>query len=189
MRNHADVLSALMPAGCYAPNAFNLIIELSAAGSVLDAVKVSADALISEMSPATCQLSLSDWERNYGLPDSCVSVAQTIDQRRVALKSKVASVGGQTKDYFIGVAAAMGYAGVTIDEFDVYTCNQDCNGAIYSEDALFVWRMNVPATTGILQASCNSDCNTALRSWGDGAFECRIKKISPKHMTVIFSYI
>ena len=122
------------------------------------------------------------------MPDQCVSVVQTVDQRRTALQSKVAAVGGKNADYFISVANAMGYAGVTITEFNVLTCNGDCNSAIYSSDALFIWEMNIPVAAGILQASCNSDCNTALRSWGDGALECRINKIKPKHTTVIFSY-
>ena len=189
MTSHVDVLRALLPSGCYDPNAPNLNIELVAEGNVLDAVKVSADALLVEMSPATCQISLSDWERNYGLPDPCVSVAQTVDQRRIALQSKISAVGGQTADYFISVADSMGYSGVTVTEFNVLTCNGNCNGAIYSADALFVWQLNVPSAAGVVRASCNSDCNSALQSWGDGSLECRIRQIAPKHMTVIFSYI
>jgi uncharacterized protein YmfQ (DUF2313 family) len=189
MMTHDDVLQALLPAGAYDPNGLNLGIELAAEGAVLDAVKVSADSILAEMSPATCQISLIDWERNYGLPDQCVSVAQTVDQRRVALQSKVAAVGGQGAGYYIAVAAALGYSGVTITEFNVLTCNGDCNSAIYGQDALFVWEMGIPLSAGVLQASCNSDCDTALQSWGDGALECRINKIKPKHTTVIFSYI
>lgn len=189
MMNHQYVLRALLPTGAYDPNAPNLNAELYADGKALDICMATANLLLDEMDPSTAQLSLYDWERNYGLPDHCVTVAQTVEQRKAALNSKVNSLGGQTAAHFIAVAESMGYVGVTITEFNVLTCNGNCNQAIYSQDALFVWQMNIPTAAGIFLASCNSDCNTALQSWGDGALECRINQIRPKHTTVLFAYI
>ena len=169
MRNHQDVLKALLPSGAYDPNATNLNAELFAEGNALDFCMATANLLLAEMDPSTAQLSLYDWERNYGLPDQCVTVAQTIEQRKAAVTSKANSLGGQTPTYFIFVAESMGYSSVTITEFNVLTCNGNCNGAIYSPNALFVWQMNLPLTSGVFQSSCDSDCNSALQSCGNGA--------------------
>ena len=185
---HQIILQQLLPPGSYDSQAPNINIELFAVGNALDAAMAYANHLLPEMSPQTVMLSLADWNRNYGLPDKCVSVAQTVEQQIAALTSKVAATGGQTAAYFISVAAAMGYSGVTITEFNVLGCDGNCNQALYAEAALFCWQMNIPGGAGILQASCNSNCDTALQSWGDGALQCRINQLKPAHTTVIFAY-
>lgn len=64
--------------------------------------------LINEANPISTLELLSDWERVAGLPDDCDVVPETIQDRRSALLAKLASQGGQSPQYFIDVAAAMG---------------------------------------------------------------------------------
>lgn len=189
MTKHADVLKQLLPPVSYDPNDPILSAELEAEGKQLDAALQSADQLLAEMHPSTATVSLPDWERVYGLPDPCVTIEQSIDQRRAALDSKANSHGGQSIEYFVGLAAKMSYPGAMVDEFPLATCNSDCNAELNSEDDGFVWRLNLPASTGVFQATCNSDCNSPLQSWGDEALECRIRKLRPAHTTVLFAYI
>lgn len=187
---HADVLKLCLPPVSYDPTDPILVAELEAEGKQLDAAQQSADQLLAEMHPSTATVSLPDWERVYGLPDPCVTIAHSIDQRRAALNSKANAKGGQSIAYFVGLAAIMGYPGATVDEFPMATCNSDCNAELNSEDDGFFWRLNLPAATGgVFQATCNSDCNSPLQSWGDEALECRIRKLRPAHTTVLFAYI
>lgn len=189
MSQHVDVLKQLLPPVSYDRNAPNLSVELAAVGAQLDDAQASSDTLLNEMFPDTCTLTLLDWERVYGLPDPCVTIEQSIDQRRAALVSKYGAVGGQSRAYFIVVANAMGYPDATIEEFTPLTCNDDCNGVLNSEDDRFAWQLNLPAETGgVFVATCNSDCNSPLQSWGDEAIECRINKLKPAHTSVIFAY-
>lgn len=191
MSHHADFLRLCLPPVSYDLNGVLLSAELVAVANQLDAALLNADSLIAEMHSNSTVQSLADYERVYGLPDLCVTVAQTLEQRRAALTSKVLAKGGQSRAYFIGIAAAMGYAGATIDEFSaqIMTCDGDCNGFLYSDADSYVWRLNLPLLTGgVFFATCNSDCNSALQSWGNQALECRIKQLKPAYTTVIFAY-
>ncbi|MDP2153795.1 MAG: DUF2313 domain-containing protein [Methylotenera sp.] len=152
-------------------------------------IDARADDLIMESDPRTTSELIEDWERVADLPDPCVTVAQTIEQRRVALTSKLTMQGGQSRKYFINLAASMGYADATIDEYRPMNCNDDCNDALYSADDRYFWTINLPSTSGIFVMNCNSTCNDALRAWGDEAIECRINKYKPAHTTAIFAYV
>lgn len=152
-------------------------------------VDARADDLIRESDPRTTSELLEDWERVADLPDQCVTVTQTIEQRRVALTSKLTMQGGQSRKYFINLAASMGYAGATIDEYRPMNCNDDCNDALYSADDRYFWTINLPSTSGIFVMNCNGSCNDSLQAWGDEAIECRINKYKPAHTTAIFAYV
>jgi len=118
-----------------------------------------------------------------------VTIEQSLEQRRAALLSKLTMTGSQSRTYFIGLAAAMGYPAASIDEFFMLTCNDDCNGALNSQADVFTWQLNLPnATAGLFVMDCDSDCNSALQSWGDEAIECRINRFKPAHTSVIFAY-
>lgn len=189
MSGHADFLKHCLPPVSYDANAVNLTTELNAVAKQLDTALVTADNLSTEMFADTTVQALLDWERVYGLPDPCVTIAQTIEQRRAALVSKVAALGGQSRAYFIGIAISMGYPDATIDEFQQMNCNSDCNAALNSEADTFYWQLNLPQSTGgVFYMDCNSDCNSALQSWGDEAIECRINKLKPAHTTALFAY-
>jgi uncharacterized protein YmfQ (DUF2313 family) len=187
--SHADVLKLCLPPVSYDPNAPGLSIELNAVGKQLDEAQRSADQLQAEMFPSTATVSLPDWERVYGLPDPCVTIEQSIDQRRAALESKVNASGGQSRAYFIDLASRMGYPGATIDEFPMFTCNSSMGDVLNSEADGFFWQLNLPSAGGVFHMTCNSDCNSPLQSWGDDAVECRVRKNKPAHTSVLFAYI
>lgn len=190
--DYLSQLQALLPRGlAWAREQTGVLTRLLLAwADEFARVDLRCDELVNEADPRTTFELLADWERVAGLPDNCVTIAQTIEQRRAALVSKLVYAGGQSRAYFIGLAEALGYIGATIDEFALMRCTDDCNDAVYSEDALFAWRLNLPDSTGgIFVMDCISDCNSSLRSWGDEAIECRINKYKPAHTSVLFAYI
>jgi uncharacterized protein YmfQ (DUF2313 family) len=69
----------------------------------------AADLLEIESDPRTTVELLPDWERNWGLPDPCYSAPQTIGQRQLALVMRMTMLGAQSREFFIGVAAMLGY--------------------------------------------------------------------------------
>jgi uncharacterized protein YmfQ (DUF2313 family) len=153
-------------------------------------VDLRCDQLLNEADPRTTLELLTEWERVAGLPDPCVTIDQSIDQRRAALVSKLTATGGQSRAYFIALAESIGYVGATIDEYAPMTCNDNCDDWLYSEADLFCWQLNLPGSTGgLFVMDCDSDCNSALQSWGDEAIECRVNKFKPAHTNVIFAYI
>lgn len=187
---HVDLLKRLLPLVSIDPNGPEISIELEAEGKALDEAQAFADQLLLEMDPRTCSLTLIDWERVYDLPDRCVTAVQSVDQRRASLISLVSMQGGQSRQFFIDLADAMGYPGATIDEFRPMTCNDNCNSALWSETDRFTWQVNLPyATGGVFVANCNSVCDSPLQSWGDEAVECRINRFKPAHTTAVFAYV
>jgi uncharacterized protein YmfQ (DUF2313 family) len=121
-----------------------------------------------------------------GLPDPCAGQAQTLAERRQRLVSKLAARGGQSRAYFIGVAAQLGYT-VTIEEFRQFTCTSRCNEALNPPPWQYAWRVRAPANT-VRVMTCQSGCDEPLASWGNQILECVIGRLKPAHTSVIFAY-
>lgn len=154
-------------------------------------VDARTDDLLNEADPRTTIELLDDWERVAGLPDPCVTIDQTIAQRHIALTSKLTMQGGQSRPYFIDMAASMFYPNATIDEYEPFLCGINaCGDALWTEDDRFIWQINLPsdgATTYF--SSGESGAGEPLQAWGDEAIECRINKFKPAHTKVVFAYV
>ena len=84
----------------------------------------AADLLEIESDPRTTVELLPDWERNWGLPDPCYEAPQTIGQRQLALVMRMTMQGSQSREFFIGVAAQIGYT-ITITEYRTFVVGID----------------------------------------------------------------
>ena len=94
----------------------------------------AADLLERESDPRTTIELLPDWERNWGLPDPCYEAPQTIDQRQQALVMRMTMLGSASREFFIGVAAQIGYT-ITITEYRTFVVGIDSVGdaRVYGE--------------------------------------------------------
>lgn len=146
--------------------------------------------LIEEADPRTTSELLADWERVLGLPDDCMaSLPLSLNERRRIAWQRLTELGGQSRAYFIELAARFGEPGVTITEFKQMTCNDTCNDALYSQADEFVWRVNFPhPAANVRPMNCNDDCNDALQMYTAALAECPITERKPAHTNVIFSY-
>jgi uncharacterized protein YmfQ (DUF2313 family) len=147
--------------------------------------------LFEEADPRTATELLGDWERVLGLPDECMSdETLTLTERRRLAYAKLTEEGGQSKAYFIALAARYGEADVKIaDGARPMNCNDDCNAALYSAADRFVWqvRLQHPADD-VRPMNCNDDCNDALQLYTRALAECPITERKPAHTTVVFRY-
>lgn len=148
------------------------------------------DAL-NEADPRTTVEKLSDWETLAGLPDPCVTADQTLEERRIALATKLQLQGDQRPAYFIQIAEDMGYVGATIEEFEPFMCGMSGAGdPIWTEDDRFTWVLNLPSNVAVTYFRAGeSSSGDALQSWGDQMIECRINHYKPAHTTAIFAYV
>ena len=173
MMMHSDLLKRLLPPVAYDSNGPVITAELHAEGSALDEAMRNADLMLNESDPRVTVQLFSDWERVAGLPDSCsATLSLSIEQRQVALAAKLALHGGQSRAYFIAMAAKFGYPGATITEFSPLTCNDTCNDALWSEADRFAWQINLHSLLA-----------------GNAQLECAIRKFSPAHTTPVFAYV
>lgn len=160
---------------------------LTALAEGLAVIDARAGDLIDETDPRTALEMLKDWETVAGLPDACsAAVADTIRERQGLVHAKVTGRGGQSRQYFIDQATALGYS-VTITEFLPFTCETPCEANVTDESWRFVWRVNAPATT-LYELTCETPCDEALRDWGNEILECVITADKPAHTHVNFAY-
>jgi uncharacterized protein YmfQ (DUF2313 family) len=70
-----------------------------------------------EYSPLTTVLFIEEWERALGIPDDCFRATGDIDERRVHILTKLASLGIQTQDDFIALGLIFGND-ITVEALD-----------------------------------------------------------------------
>lgn len=181
-------LQALLPSGAAWPREPEAALTrlLDALAAELAIIDGRAAQLIEEADPRSTSELLPDWERVVGLPDPCAGDDQTLAGRRERLVQKLTTRGGQSRAYFIRLAAALGYP-ITITEFRPFTCNSYCDDGLDPDPWRFVWRVNAPAVT-IRPFTAESGCDEPIRAWGNEVLECAISRHKPAHTNVIFGY-
>lgn len=143
--------------------------------------------LVEESDPRTTVQMIADWERVCGLPDACsAAFATTLDERRAAVVARLTSRGGQSRAFYIALAASLGYE-ATIEEFFPFTCESECEDPIYGPEWHFTWRVRAPEET-IRELTCETPCEEPLRKWGNELLECAIARAKPAHTNVLFGY-
>lgn len=115
--DYKTLMLGLLPPGQLArgPES-NMAKVLDAPAAEFSRVHAMAALLLEEADPRTTIALFSEWESFAGLPDPCSPSDLTMGERRDRLIQKLKSRGGQSRAYFIGIAAELGYD-VTIEEF------------------------------------------------------------------------
>ncbi|MFN4328294.1 MAG: YmfQ family protein [Limnobacter sp.] len=146
--------------------------------------------LVAEADPRTAVELLPEWEAMAGLPDACVidaGIVQSTQQRRSALLTKLTTVGRQSKDYFIALAAGLGFQ-VTITEFKSFRAGQSVASDRVGEQFALAWQVNSALNTVIPFRAGASVAGDPLGSWSNKPLECLLSRLKPAHTTVIFAY-
>jgi uncharacterized protein YmfQ (DUF2313 family) len=80
----------------------------------------AADLLEIESDPRATVEMIRDWERNWGLPDPCLSHPPTdLIARRQALVAKMTMLGAQSRQFFVDIGRELGYD-IVITEYSPY---------------------------------------------------------------------
>ena len=159
---------------------------LEAIAETFARIDARAQGLLDEADPRTTYELLLEWEAEAGLPDTCTDQADTLQERRDALVSKLTAIGNQSRQYFIDIAAALGYV-ITITEYKPYFVNSAVNLPVNDEMWRYVWQVNAPAET-VRSMTVNSEVDMPLRDWGNKQLECLINKFKPAHTQALFAY-
>jgi uncharacterized protein YmfQ (DUF2313 family) len=183
-------LQALLPQGPAWPREESPLTRLlTGLAQELGRVDGRAVTLLEEADPRTTAELFADWERVAGLPDTCAQAFggdQTLAQRRAALVGKLTTLGGQSAAYYVGLAAALGYA-ITVEDFQPHTVRHPVNHPLYSQAWAFAWQVNSALNT-VTKLTVRGPVSDPLASWGTALLECVIERLRPAHTTVLFSY-
>jgi uncharacterized protein YmfQ (DUF2313 family) len=173
-------LVALLPQGAAWPREAEGTLDglLDALAAEFERLDGRAEVLAAEVDPRAAGEMLSDWERAYGLPDGCVTAEPTPAGRRLALHQRVAALGGQSKPYFVGLAALLGYE-TGIETFRPSRVAFALPRPLAGLPWAFAWRVDVwgPAEMGD---------ETPVYASAD--LECVISRIRPAHTVVSFEW-
>ena len=182
---------ALLPTGLAWPRDDDATLTKLLGGLAGELARVDGRArtLVEEADPRTAAELFADWERVAGLPDACAIAFggdQNVAQRRAALVGRLTTLGGQSAAYYIGLAAAMGYA-ITVTDFTEHTVVDDVEHPMYDSAWAFVWQVNAALNT-VIEITVESPVDEPIASWGNALLECVIRRLAPAHTSVLFSY-
>lgn len=144
--------------------------------------------LLKELYPATSLELLDDWERILNLPDDCIGEAVSTQDRRNQILYRLTNQGGQSPQFFIDLAAQLGYT-ITITEFDQFRAGISVAGdALTNGDWCFAWQVNAPDNTVNYFRAGLSTAGDPLAYWNNDPLECIINRAKPAHTVVLFAY-
>ncbi|WP_126456740.1 YmfQ family protein [Sulfuriflexus mobilis] len=166
-------------------NDFSELLAVSAAE--LARIEARAEDLLDEADPRTTYELLPEHEKEAGLPDTCTTQADTLQERRDALVAKLTSVGGQSRQYFIDIAAALGYT-ITIAEAKASQFGKSYGDLYNGVGWRFVWYVDAPTETVRPRRFGQSGYGEPYRDWGNEQLECLINRLKPAHTKVYFRY-
>lgn len=150
----------------------------------------------------TVRLALPQLQRELGvtspiLPEigAPVASARAADQyslasaaeRRARVVSRLTARPGQSRAFFIGLAASLGVA-ATITEFAEHVCEASCEDPVLGPEWRHTWRMNLPPIPGGAEMTCQDSCETPLAQWASSDLECRIRRFAPAQTVLLFGY-
>lgn len=160
----------------------------SALAAEFAAVDSRAVRLVDEADPRVVVELIGDWERVAGLPDPIIGPAETLQGRRGHLAARLVGIGGQSKEYYVAVAAGFGFM-VAISEFRQFRVGQQRMGMpLCGDDWRWAWAVDAPAVSLTSFRMGASAMGERLQSWGNEVLERLLNKIRPAHTLVIFRY-
>lgn len=186
---YLNVLLALLPKGDAWPTDLDSDMAGLMHGIAEEFARIDSRCtdVINESNPSMSAELLNEWEEQLGLPLPCVPAAQTLIERKAAVMQMYRAFGGQSRQFFIELAAALGYT-ITIHEFTPLLAGFVAGDEASGEDWAYTWQVNAPETTVKHFTVGTSGAGEALATWGNEALECSIKRLVHAHRIVQFSY-
>lgn len=140
-----------------------------------------------EYNPQKTTLLIQEWEQFVGIPDSCIPVASTIEQRRLNVLLKLAGINATTEKQFKNVASILGYNievsnGVATSIFPL------------TLPFLLISEASAPFTIVITLSSSIKPSGFALTfpftltSQQPAILDCLFNKLKPANTQLFFSY-
>jgi len=134
---------------------------------------------------------LGDFETELGLPDDCSALGETITERRQMAHLKYVALGQQYKEYFIELAASLGYE-ITIEEFTPFWSGVGAAGdSCGDQEVIFYWQVTIDISNMpyiFFKAGASSSGDPLIRIPSVAGLECVLNKYKPAHTTLIIAY-
>lgn len=205
---YAHALAALLPTGIAWsrwPESTIMKVVYGLAGIMGWADGRAADLLEIESDPRSTTEMLDSWERAWGLPDPCYQGPFSVEERRRLLVLKYTLLGGQSREFFYGVATFLGYQ-ISIQEYRPFMVGVDRCGdnrtvladgplsdwpcQIGSPTMRFAWTVHLQEPKLVWFRACSGQAgiDPHLRIAKAQDLECLIRRWRPAHTEALFDY-
>ena len=179
-------LQELLPPGRAWTREQDATLTLLLAGIAVELARVAQRAaeLLRELDPREAQELLEEWIDATGVRDSFPSNPSGPTAAR-----ELANGGGQSIEYFVGRAAALGYE-IEIEELRPFTLDHSRVGDhLYSDEARFVWIVRTPGDPDEYFRLDHSRVGDLLRVRHQADLEGMLEAEKPAHTHLIFEYV
>ena len=193
VENYRQMLVSLLPRG----KIWNSFKERTSLGSkFLESFAVELNRceaflwkLPEEAFPDTTDLLFYRWLSAWGIPDDCVKAIYSeisVSELRKQLILKILSMTYLSREFYVLIAESFGYS-IQIEEPQIFTTESSTEDQLYGPEAVFTWIViTKQKSLSYFDVSWSSEDPLAL--WGDTAFECLMKALSPAHLSIWFKY-
>jgi uncharacterized protein YmfQ (DUF2313 family) len=156
-----------------------------------ETIDSDALSLIAGSFPATADQLLPEWNASLGLPDPCFGPFQNDDDNRTQIIARLIGTGGQSKAYFIALAATLGYT-IKITEFSVHTVIRQVTTPIANTDWAHGWLVTIVSAPPPVYHTVTDPVSGPLSAWGTSPtltmIECLLRRYAPAQTVLAFSY-
>lgn len=187
---YVRLFKSLLPQGKAWPRDVETNLHDLIEGIAAEFVRVHerGEALMREADPRQTLELLEDWEKAFGLPDACALESGGIPERRQQLFHKIVTGGGQSRAFYIQIAAQFGYD-VTITEYRRFRAGKSRSGdRCYGLYWKFYWQVNAADFQITRFRVGQSHAGERLATWSNDTLECIFQRLRPAHTEVRFSY-
>lgn len=185
-------LKALLPPGpAWDAERVPEIHQLLEAGSLeLAREDLRLSDLLGESDPDRVRELVPDWEHVMGLPDPCLGVNPTFEDRQLAVRRRLTEVGGQSPAFFVQLAISVGYLQASVTEhraprFGAARFDQSHFG---TWSAQFMWTLNTGPRRRLGRRFAASYWGERFGVNPSGALECVIRRAAPAHALEFINY-
>jgi len=191
--NFRDQLLSLIPrGGAWVKEAGTTLYEFCMAlAQELVRVEGRMEDLLRERNTLTTNELLTDHEFDLGIPDECVSLANSLGERRLYANTKLTYIGGQSKAFYIELANTLGYT-ITITEFAPFIAGVGVAGApVHEPDAVYFWLVTVSfldPTVIYFTAGASGAGDLLVYFFGLEILQCVLEKYKPAHTHLLWDY-
>ncbi|RMQ98463.1 putative Tail protein [Pseudomonas savastanoi pv. glycinea] len=189
---YAEQLRALLPAGPawdseQVPEVDQVITGLSLEFARID---LRAFDLLNEMDPNSVSELVPDWEQVMGLPDPCLGLNPSFEDRRLSVRQRLVAVGGQTPAFYVDIAISQGYPDATVTEYRTPRMGRSRFGVAHfgTWSVQFMWKLNTGGRK-------RQGRRFGASYWGERfgvnpgtAIECLIRRAAPAHTVEHINY-
>lgn len=192
---HREIFRRLLPRGLLWIVKPDGVLDRLFAGLAVEFYRLHSRLcdLLDERSPLTSTELLEEWAETVGYPSECSGgvVAADLNERRSWIYRRLINRGGQTPEYFVGIARLFGYE-VAIQEFtgNPFLFGSGRMGDRFDNSASYFWTVQILNLSPEFFLFGRNRFGDRFVEYADlFALRCIFEQLKPAHTVLAFDFL